>query len=218
MLKDLIDSQSNPSIAPYAKTSEVWFRITASAKSESEAYEIMKPTVEEVKARLGENIYGEDDETLVSVIAGILSQKNLFIAAAESCTGGEISARLVDFPGISSVFLESCVTYSNDAKIRRLGVKPETLEKYGAVSAQTAAEMAEGIAKTSGADVGISTTGIAGPSGGTPEKPVGLVYLGLYYKGKTVTKELGLVGNRAKIRARAVVSALDFVRRALLAD
>ncbi|MDR1537693.1 MAG: competence/damage-inducible protein A [Clostridiales bacterium] len=216
MLKDLIDAQGNPSIAPYAKTSEVWFRITASAKNEGEAAELMKPTLDEIKKRLGRNIYGEDDESLVSVTAMLLMEKGLTLSAAESCTGGELSARLVDFPGISSVFLEGAVTYSNEAKIRRLGVKAATLEKYGAVSPQTAVEMAGGIARTSGSDIGISTTGIAGPDGGTPEKPVGLVYLGLSVKGEASVKELNLAGNRAKVRTRAVVSALDMIRRALL--
>jgi len=117
--------------------------------------------------------------------------------------------------GGGDALLEGAVTYSNDAKMRRLGVKAETLEKYGAVSPQTAAEMAKGAADTSGADIGVSTTGIAGPDGGTPEKPVGLVYVGLCIKGEVSTIELRLTGNRAKVRERAVVTALDALRRAL---
>ena len=215
MLKDLIDAQKNPTIAPYAKTSEVWFRITASGSSEAEARSAMEPTLDEIRRRFGENIYGEDDDSLESVIVKTLSEKGLKIALAESCTGGALTSKLVDFPGASAVLLEGAVTYSNDAKMKRLGVQAETLEKYGAVSEQTAIEMARGIAETSGADIGVSTTGIAGPDGGSPEKPVGLVYLGLCVKGETTAVELHLSGNRSKVRSRTVVTALDTLRRTL---
>ena len=113
--------------------------------------------------------------------------------------------------------IEGAVTYSNDAKIRRLGVKEETLKKYGAVSAETAAEMAEGIAKTSGADIGVSTTGVAGP-GPSEGKPEGLVYIGIYINGKKYTKEINLAGKRNEIRERAAYSALDYLRRKLILD
>ena len=215
MLKDLIDAQQNPTIAPYAKTSEVWFRVTASGCGEDEARTVMGPTLDEIRRRFGENIYGEDDDSLESVVVKSLLDKNLKIACAESCTGGALTSRLVGFPGVSAVLLEGAVTYSNEAKMRRLGVKAETLEQYGAVSSQTASEMAKGIAETSGADIGVSTTGIAGPDGGTAEKPVGLVYIGICVKGEATAAELHLTGNRAKIRTRAVVTALDTLRRAL---
>ena len=215
MLKDLIDSQKNPTIAPYAKTSEVWFRITASGGGEDEARAAMEPVVDEIRRRFGENIYGEDGDSLEGVVVKALIDKGLRIACAESCTGGALTSKLVDYPGVSAVLLEGAVTYSNDAKIRRLGVKAQTLERYGAVSPQTASEMAKGIADTSGADIGVSTTGIAGPDGGTPEKPVGLVYVGLCVKGGVSATELHLTGNRAKVRTRAVVTALDTLRRAL---
>ena len=215
MLKDLIDTQKNPTIAPYAKTSEVWFRITASGAGEAEAHAAMNPVLEEVRRRFGENIYGEDDDTLEGAVVKALLDKGLTIACAESCTGGALTSKLVDCPGVSAALLEGAVTYSNEAKMKRLGVKAETLEKYGAVSAQTASEMAAGIARTSGADVGVSTTGVAGPDGGTPEKPVGLVYVGLCVKGEASALELHLTGNRAKVRTRTVVTALDSLRRAL---
>jgi len=215
MLKDLIDAQNNPTLAPYAKTSEVWFRITASGNDENEARRVMEPALDEIRRRFGENIYGEDDESLEGVVIKAILEKGLTIACAESCTGGALTSKLVDYPGVSAVLLEGAVTYSNEAKIKRLGVKAETLEKYGAVSMQTALEMAGGIAETSGADIGVSTTGIAGPDGGTREKPVGLVYIGISVKGEASAIELHLTGNRAKVRTRAVVTALDALRRAL---
>ena len=138
------------------------------------------------------------------------------ISTSESCTGGLLAGTLIEYPGISSVFMDGVVSYSNESKMYRLGVKEETLEKYGAVSHETAAEMAEGIAKTAGTNIGISTTGIAGPSGGTEEKPVGLVYIGLCINGKVKTKEMHFVGNREKIRARAVYGALNWLRKELL--
>ncbi len=140
----------------------------------------------------------------------ILLNKNLTISTAESCTGGLLSGKIIDYPGISSSFLEGAVTYSNSSKIKRLNVKKATLENFGAVSRETAAEMAEGIAATAGADIGISTTGIAGPEGGSVEKPVGLVYIGLYIKGKVKTKEFRLSGNREEVRNKTVEEAIKW--------
>lgn len=148
-------------------------------------------------------------------VAKLLVERKLTIAAAESCTGGLVSARLVNYPGISEVFMEGAVTYSNDAKMNRLGVKKETLEKFGAVSSETAAEMAEGIARTAGTDLGLSTTGIAGPGGGTETKPVGLVYIGLFVKGKVMTKELSLSGDRQSIREKTVTELLEWLEKEL---
>lgn len=153
--------------------------------------------------------------SLEDVIAKILISKNLTISTAESCTGGLIASRLVNYPGISSVFMEGSVTYSNEAKVNRLKVKKETLESFGAVSEETAREMAEGIAKTSGTNIGLSTTGIAGPGGGTDEKPVGLVYVGLYINGYIQARKLELSGDRATIRNKAAATALDWLRREL---
>ena len=161
-------------------------------------------------------VYAEGETDMQTVVAEMLIEKDLKIAVAESCTGGLVASKLIEYPGISEVLLEGCVTYSNDAKMRRLGVKAETLEQFGAVSEETAAEMAEGIAKTSGADIGIATTGIAGPGGGSEEKPVGLVYMGLYYKGKTYVKKCNFAGKRQAIRERATYTALDWLRKAML--
>lgn len=215
MIRDLIDAQSNPTIATYAKDFEVVVKVTAKAKNIDEGNKIIEPVAEEIKKRFGHDLYAEGDTNIIEYTCKKLLEKKITVAAAESCTGGMVSKSFTDMPGISEIFIEGAVTYCNDAKMRRLGVKKETLDKFTAVSAQTAAEMAEGIAKTAGTDIGLSTTGIAGPGGGTAEKPVGLVYIGIYIKGKTITKELHLNGNRDKIRKRAVNSLFDALRREL---
>ncbi|MCB2356257.1 competence/damage-inducible protein A [Clostridium estertheticum] len=217
MIGDILDTQTNPTVAPYAKEGEVIFRITSKANTYEEGIKLMEPMEAEIRSRLGnDNIYGEGDVTLESVLCEMLVNKKLTIATAESCTGGMVAAALISYPGISSVFMEGAVTYTNDAKINRLGVKKETLDKYGAVSSEVAAEMALGIAKTAGTSIGISTTGIAGPGGGSDEKPVGLVYVGLYINNQVKTKMLKLSGDRQKVRARATKQLLDWVRRELL--
>ncbi|MFL8672571.1 competence/damage-inducible protein A [Clostridioides sp. GD02404] len=216
---DIINEQTNPTVALYAKELEVTIRITAKAKNEKDAFELIKPVEEEIKNRVGKYVYTEGDisvsegETaLEDAVAKLLVEKNLTIAVAESCTGGLVSSSLINYSGISSVFLEGCVTYSNEAKMKRLGVKRETLEEFGAVSEQTAIEMAEGVAKGLGANIGISTTGVAGPGGGTEEKPVGLVYTAIYINGKTVVKKNIFNGDRRKIRLRAARDLLNELR------
>lgn len=215
-IQDIMDKQTNPTIAPYAKDNEVTFRITASAKSEEEALKLIEPMEKEVRDRLGDNVYGVNDTSLEEVVGKLLIEKNITIATAESCTGGLLAGRLVNYPGISEVFMQGAVTYSNEAKMQRLGVKKETLDKFGAVSSETAAEMADGIAKTSNTNIGVSTTGVAGPGGGTKEKPVGLVYVGLCINGVVKTKKLNLPGDRQKVRNKVVTIALDWIRRELI--
>lgn len=215
-VKDIIHRQENPTIAPYAKGMEAILRITAKAKNMEEAQRLISPVAQEIRGRLGDAVYAEGETNLQTVVAELLLQKKLTIATAESCTGGLLAAALVEYPGISKVFLDGVVTYSNEAKMKRLGVKKETLEKFGAVSFQTAEEMAENAAKTAGTEIGIATTGVAGPDGGTPEKPVGLVYIGLYIAGKVMTKEFHFAGNRERIRERTVYNALDWLRKELL--
>ncbi len=217
MVRDMIDRQSNPTIAPYAKDTESILRITASAKTTEEAEKIIEPIAEEIYRRFGDSVYAEGETSIQETVAKILIDKKFTIAVAESCTGGLVAAKLIEYPGISEVLLEGAVTYSNEAKKRRLGVKDETLSAYGAVSAETAAEMAKGIAMTSGADIGVSTTGVAGP-GPSEGKPEGLVYVGVYMGGKSYVKELHLAGKRNVIRERAAYSALDFLRRKLILD
>ncbi len=213
---DLIDGQTNPTIATYAKEGEVTIRVTASVPKGESAEQILMPVVNEIKKRTGENLYSDKDETLDCLAAGLLLKNNITIATAESCTGGLISEMLTDIPGISRVFMGGAVTYSNEAKMEYLGVKEQTLQAHGAVSRETAAEMAEGIRKRLKTDIGISVTGIAGPGGGTTEKPVGLVYIGLSGDSGTITKELRLSGNRKKIRTITALNVFDLIRRHIL--
>ena len=214
ILSDLIKTQTNPTIAPYAKLTEVALRITASAPNETAAEKLIEPVAKEIYNRLDRHIYGEGDACLAEIILKQL--RGHTIATAESCTGGLLTSAFVDMPGSSKFLLEGSITYSNAAKTARLGVPQDLLAAHGAVSPQVAAAMAEGAAHASGACIGISTTGIAGPDGGTEDKPVGLVYVGLHIAGKdTATKELRLIGDRNEIRARAVVAAMDMLRLAL---
>lgn len=212
----LITEGKNPTVAPYAKNVDVTLRITAKGKTQEECSKLIEPVEDEIRNILGENVYGEGEVTLEAVVSKLLCDKNLTISTAESCTGGMIAEKLISYPGISKVYLEGMITYSNDAKIKRLGVNKETLDKYGAVSEQTAKEMVEGIARESGSNIAIITTGIAGPDGGTKEKPVGLVYIGLYVNGSTKVKEFNFQGDRDKIRVRTTMNALDWLRRELL--
>lgn len=216
MIEDIIDKGKNPTIATYAKESEVTIRITAKANTEEEAEKLIVPVEEEIRQRLGIAVYGEGETQIEEVVGKILVDNKLTISTAESCTGGLLAGKIINYPGISTVFKEGVITYSNESKIKRLKVKKEILDKFGAVSSQVAAEMAEGIAKASGTDIGISTTGIAGPEGGSDEKPVGLVYIGLYIKGEVKTKELHLAGDRQKVRNTAVIRAIEWLRRELL--
>lgn len=158
----------------------------------------------------------QENKPVENIIGEYLIKNKLTIATAESCTGGLLAGRLINYPGISSSFLEGMVTYSNEAKQRRLRVRKETLERHGAVSRETALEMACGIAQAAEADIGISTTGIAGPGGGTSEKPVGLVYVGVCIKGRASCMELRLSGDRQQVRSSTVDKALEYLKSQLL--
>lgn len=155
--------------------------------------------------------------SLEKEVADLLARKNYTMTTAESCTGGMLAARMVNVPGVSGVFNAGFITYANEAKQKLVGVKQETLKTYGAVSRETAGEMAEGAAKAAGADVAVSTTGIAGPDGGTPEKPVGLVYIGCYVDGKLAVKEYHFCGSRTEVRESTVEAALVLLK-GMLAD
>lgn len=217
MVKDLIDAQTNPTIATYAKTGEVHIRVTAFAEEDKAAKKLLKPVVKELKSRFGYDVYStEDDTTLEKAVVDLLLANNLTLSCAESCTGGMLSARIINVQGVSEVFKAGFVTYSNKAKRRMLGVKKGTLQKYGAVSAKAAEEMAKGAAFVSKADVTVSITGIAGPDGGSEEKPVGLVYIACSVKGVVTVKEFFFHGNRAKIRETSTAAALMLMRRCIL--
>ncbi len=216
-IRDLIDKQSNPTIATYAKTGEVHIRVTAGGETAKEAGKLIKPLVKELKNRFGNDIYTTEDEvTLEKALADLLTSAELTISCAESCTGGLVSATLINVPGISELYKAGFVTYSNKAKRRLLGVKKGTLQKYGAVSSQTAEEMVKGLLAETKTDVGIAVTGIAGPDGGTKEKPVGLVYISCNVKGKITVKECHFKGDREKVRRSSVTAALMLARSCVL--
>ncbi len=217
MVLDLMENQSNPTIAPYAKTGEVHFRVTAKAADEKEADRLMEPMLKELFLRFGDKIYTTSEEvTLEEAVVELLKEKGLTLTTAESCTAGLLAGRIMNVSGASKVYNEGYITYSNAAKEKLVKVRRETLDKYGAVSKETAAEMAEGAAKAAEAGASVSVTGIAGPDGGTEEKPVGLVYIGCHVKGNTRTEEFIFTGNRAKNREYAVVRALTLLREELL--
>jgi len=216
LIMDLIKNQKNPTIAPFAGKGKVIFRITAKAASREEANKLIEPIKQEVLSRFGDNAYSDNIESIENFVCQKLIEKNLTIATAESCTGGLIASKFVDYPGISKVYKEGFITYTNESKIKRLGAKKETLEKFGAVSEETAKEMAEGAAQAAESDIGLSVTGIAGPGGGTEEKPVGLVYIGLYYNSEIFVIKKNYPGGRNIIRERSSSYAFDLIKRKVL--
>lgn len=214
-LKDLMVSSTNPTIAPYAKTGEVQLRVTASAKDKKTAYKLIDPVVEQIKQILGDCIYGIDVDTLENALVQKLLQKKLTLAVAESCTGGLVSQRITSISGCSAVYLGGVCSYSNQAKQTVLQVKEKTTAQYGAVSAQTALEMAKGIANIMGSDIGISTTGVAGPTQ-SEGKEIGLVYIGIYTKHEQKTLELHLSRNRDNDREYIRYLAASYALHAAL--
>lgn len=215
-ISDLIES-TNPTVATYAKVGEVHVRVTAMGSDEKEAKKLVKPIVKELKARFGSKIYSTHDEvSLEESVVELLDKNNLSISTAESCTGGLLAGRIINVPGASEVFKEGIITYSNKAKKNRLNVKKAVLNKYGAVSEECAKEMVKGLIAYTKADAGLAVTGIAGPGGGSEEKPVGLVYISCYVGGKTIVKKHQFSGNRAKIRESAVAAALTLLRQCVL--
>ena len=210
---DLIDKQQNPTIATYAKTGEVHIRVTAKAATEEDAKKLVKPVVKEIKNRFGDYVYStKEEETLVR----LLKKYELTVTTAESCTGGLLAGRIINVPGASEGYNEGFITYSNKAKRKYLDVSKSTLKKYGAVSEQTAREMATGGVFATDSDACVAVTGLAGPDGGSEEKPVGLVYIATYMKDKVNVQKYQFKGNRAKIREQAVVKGLDLLRRSIL--
>lgn len=216
-LLDLIDKQQNPTIATYAKTGEVHIRVTAKAASEEEAKKLVKPVVKEIKNRFGDCVYStKEEETLEQAVVKLLKKYELTVTTAESCTGGLLAGRIINVPGASEVYNEGFITYSNKAKRKYLEVSKSTLKKFGAVSEQTAKEMATGGVFATDSDACVAVTGLAGPDGGTEEKPVGLVYIATYMKDKVSVEKYQFKGNRDKIREQAVVKGLDLLRRSIL--
>lgn len=218
MVEDLISAQDNPTIATYAKTGEVHLRVTARAEDEKEAKKLIKPYIKELKGRFGNSIYTtQEDVTLEKSVVDLLLANHLTVSTVESCTGGMLAARLINVAGVSEVFKTGYITYSNKSKRKILGIKKSLLEKHGAVSAGVAKEMVKGAALFTKADVAVSITGIAGPDGGSEEKPVGLVYIACSVCGRIEVKEYNFIGNRMKIRESSVSAALSLMRESILA-
>jgi len=217
-VQDLLDA-SDPTVAPLAGQGKVRLRVTARAASLEEAEKRIEPVAEEILNRLKKYYFGEDDETLEGVVGRLLTEKGATLALAESCTGGLLAKRLTDRGGSSAYFVEGLVTYSNEAKERLLGVPHELLVEHGAVSEPVACSMAEGVREDADTDYGLSITGVAGPDGGTEEKPVGLVFVGLSDVSRTVAEKLDLSAwrrSRKAIRERSANRAFDLLRRRIL--
>ena len=213
-LDKLLCESENPTVAPYCKEGEVRLRVTARAESEQIAMQMCDRVVDEIlQSEVGQFVYGIDADSMERVLVDKLHEYGLTLSAAESCTGGLIAKRITDIPGCSDVFFGGCVTYTNEVKQRLLGVSAETLDAHGAVSSETAIEMARGVRERTGSDIGISATGIAGPGGGTDETPVGTVFLGISTKDGESYRKLSLSARRSRefIRIVAATNAYDMV-------
>ena len=215
-ISDLIDNEDvKIEIKPFdAKT---YIILSADADTEEAAKDLIKPVSKEIKRRFGKYIYSTKEKiTLEMSVVNLLEKNELTISTAESCTGGLLAGRLINVPGVSDVYKEGFITYTNKAKRKTLGVNKSTLKKYGAVSEQTVKEMAVGAALAADTDISISVTGIAGPDGGTNEKPVGLVYVGVCIKDIVHVEEFRFSGDRANVREQTVISALGLLRKCIL--
>ncbi|NLJ70472.1 MAG: competence/damage-inducible protein A [Clostridiaceae bacterium] len=214
-VRDLIERQTNPTIAPYASPGEVCFRITQRKLRGHAEADLISPVVEEIKNRLGQYIYEDGSRTLPEIVFSLLKEKSQMISFAESCTAGMISAKFGAIPGVSEVFAGSVVSYSNRVKEQILNVPSSILQEYGAVSKECAEAMASGVRKALKTDLAISVTGIAGPDGGTPDKPVGTVYIGADYQGQLTFEKHIIRGNRERIRTVASLRAFHLAWRCL---
>ncbi|MEZ5305823.1 MAG: competence/damage-inducible protein A [Pyrinomonadaceae bacterium] len=218
MIAPIYTKYTNPATSTLFSKTDIEIQFTARAESVEEADSLIETVSKEVCDVLGDAVYSTNGEDLEVVVGRMLNQKALTLALAESCTGGLIATRLTDVPGASGFLMEGLVTYSNGAKIRRLGVPESTIDAHGAVSSETAEAMASGARESSGVDVAVSVTGIAGPDGGTEDKPVGTVFVGLSDSRGTISKRFKLIGDREMIRWRSSQAALEILRRRLLED
>ncbi len=214
-LKDLMASEA-PTVAPYAKTGEVHLRVTARESSAEAADALIEPMVARIIERLGDHVYAFDDETLEAAVVKLLTAHGLTLAVCESCTGGLLGSRITDVPGSSAAFLGGAITYTNEAKTDLAGVPPELVAEHGAVSPEVACAMADGVRRRFGADYGIGITGVAGPDGGTAEKPVGLVYIAVADSDRTAADRCLFFGQRRDVRVRATQAALVQLRTRIL--
>ncbi|MCR4615680.1 MAG: competence/damage-inducible protein A [Clostridiales bacterium] len=211
---DHMDSP-NPTVAPYAKDGEALLRITASAESAEKAEELCRPVIDGLVKKIGKYVYGVDYDSIQQRVVELLRENNKKLAIAESCTAGYTAKRLTDIPGASAVFDCGIISYSNEVKMNLLGVSEVTLKKYGAVSSQTACEMAEGVRRLAKADLGISMTGVAGPGSDSEDKPAGLIYIAISDGTKTVWEKLntGKTNDREYNRYVSASRALNLVRK-----
>lgn len=215
-LADLITEQDNPTIALYAGLGELQIRLTAKSDDEAGARSLIAPVETAIRERIGNAIYGTDTDTLSSVLGQLLREHGYKLALAESCTGGLLGSMITEVPGSSDYFGAGYVTYSNEAKQAMLEVPMPLIAKHGAVSAVVAQAMAEGARRVSGADVSIAITGIAGPEGGSTEKPVGTIYVAVDAPEGQLVEELALRGERTAIRSRSAKTAINLARLLLL--
>jgi nicotinamide-nucleotide amidase len=207
--------ESKISVAFLPSWRGVDMRLTVTTRDEEAARKNIDALEEKIAERIGKYLYSRGDEDLPKVVGELLKSKRMTLAVAESCTGGLLGKMITDVPGSSDYFLGGVIAYSNELKMKLLSVPQIILEKYGAVSKECASYMAEGVIQSLGANIGISITGVAGPTGGTDEKPVGLVYVGLAVSGDTKVKECRFGNHRENNRDRSAVTALDMVRRYL---
>jgi nicotinamide-nucleotide amidase len=217
-VQDLLDA-SDPTVAPLAGQGKVRLRVTSRADTTEEAAKKIAPVANKILTRLGDHYFGEDDETLESALGKLLTDRGVTLALAESCTGGLLAKRLTDGAGASAYFIEGLVTYSNESKERLLGVPNDLLVQHGAVSEPVAGAMAEGVRKVAGTDYGLSVTGVAGPEGGSEQKPVGLVFVGVSDEEGTEVERLDLSAwrrSREAIRERSANRAFDLLRHRIL--
>ena len=212
-IEDILKISGNVQMGIYPHPEEITVKITVTEKSKKKAAAIIKKIEKRIKSRLGNYIFGYDDDKLEEVAGRLLLKEKRTLAIAESCTGGLLANRITDVPGSSKYFLMGVVTYSNESKDKILSIPQETIKKYGAVSKQVAGLMAKNVRLLANAGIGIGITGIAGPTGETNKKPVGLVYIALSTKKKTICKEFHFLGQREIIKYKTTQAALDMIRR-----
>lgn len=215
-VKDILHSPPPVTVGIFSHPSLIELKITAKAQNEKEAKALIDKIDKKIAARLKDYIFGRDDETLEEVVGRLLTRSRKTLAIAESCTGGLISSRITDVPGSSRYFKRGEVAYSNEVKVSELKMTPGSLKKYGAVSRQVAAQMAKNVREIAGTDYGLGVTGIAGPSGGTRSKPVGLVYIAVSGPKNTVCRKFNFTGERKIIKFKTSQAALDLLRQCLL--
>ncbi len=213
---DLIEAQSNPTIAPYVSHGEVVIRITARCEDCDVANEMLNPVIEKIRDRLGSMLFALNGETMEEVVVGLLIENDIDISLAESCTGGMLASKLVNVPGVSKVFQQGFVTYSNQAKMEILGVSQQTLDSFGAVSKETAIEMVNGVVARTKSRAGIAITGVAGPDSDTDDRPKGIVFVAVRLDNEIECIEFKLNGDRERVRHMACLNALNLLRKIII--